>query len=166
MVPTFPTRAWTGSKLISSYLSEGLSNHTILLFEKTRYFGVLSLMLVVYSTYFVTVLSIFNPFPLDPPCSQSVSNRYSTTLFNPPLDPFKLYSSLLVINREHDQSEWGKNYMRDLNDLTSAQMTERTRWLYVTAILARTVILLLGHKRRWHQQQIHQRLVSFTIFLN
>lgn len=104
MVPTFPTRAWTGSKLISSCLSEGLSNHTILLFEKTRYFGVLSLMLVAYSSYFVTVLSIFNPFPLDPPCSQSVSNRYSTTLFNPPLDQFKLYSSLLVINRT--RPEW------------------------------------------------------------
>lgn len=154
MVPTFPTRPWTGSKLISSCLSEGLSNHTILLFEKTRYFGVLSLMLVVYSSYFVTVLSIFNPFPLDPPCSQSVSDRYSTTLFNPPLDQFNLYSSLLVINRT--RPEWMReNYMRDLNHLTSAQMTKRTRWLYVTAILARTAILLLGHKRRWHQQQIH-----------
>ena len=155
MVPTFLTRAWTGSKLISSCLSEGLSNHTILLFEKTRYFGVLSLMLVVYSSYFVTVLSIFNPFPLDPPCSQSVSNRYSRLLCSIHHLTSSSCTPRYLWSTEHDQSEWGKNYMRDLNDLTSAQMTERTRWLYVTAILARTVILLLGHKRRWHQQQIH-----------
>lgn len=153
MVPTFPTRAWTGSKLISSCLSEGLSNHTILIFEKTRYFGVLSLMLVVYSSYFVTVLSIFNPFPLDPSCSQSASNLYSTSLFNPPLDQFKLYSSLLVINRT--RPEWMRKKLHAWPQHKCPQMTKCTRWLYVTAILARTVILLHGHKRRWHQQQIH-----------